>query len=381
MNFDSNLPEFHPGGNSNLPSKFAPGGLAPMYTVISEPLSQQARKDGPVRKWVKRKPGDTVTSRWLCTDDDEVMDGGDSSIFQGEEVLLPDSLPESLWQSHFRQHDMELSDRKEAEFLLQLYKQSSGRWPVIFDRWQAHPIYGLRGKSLESLKTRFSRLIMKIMEIDLLQRKKPSTGMERLQVSQQLKFLPAFSARYNEKNEYLRRIFLQNMFKRSQGADIDKLFNELMRVPNLTLKKRAPQPKQPTAPGPHAASSMVSNIQSDISGSEYARVKAVLNSVGLDRAGLPLTPKIGKLMATAEKEAATLLMMRDALQRKKQELELLRISGGNTNGLRPRAQMAANHSVVPQVSAPGTATPTPIPSVTPMGSNAGSSLIQQKRKR
>ena len=383
MNFDNTLPEFHPGGKSNLPVKFAPGGLPSMYPVISDPFSDQARMHGRVRKWFKRPVGAVIAARWSCGDDDDQMDEGQGAqVFQGEEILLPDVLPESLWQSHFRQNDMELSDRKEAEFLLQLYKQSSGRWPVIFDRWQAHPVYGLRGKSLESLKARFSRILMKLMEIALLQRKKPSTGMERLQLSQQLKYFPPFSSRYNEKNEYLRRIFLQNAFKRSQSSEIDKLFNELMRVPNLTLKKRAPQPKQPLTPGPHAASSLVSNIQSEVSVSEFARVKAILKNVGLDRTTLPHTPSVAKLMAIVEKEAATLLMMRDALQRKKQELELLRTTGGNSSGLRHRAQIVANQPVGPPVSAPQTAGTTPVPSVAPMGTSASAaSLIQQKRKR
>lgn len=352
-----------------------------MTTVTGDHVSSSSRMTAAPRKWVRTRSRDQVIANWARIDNDEGMEDDSSPIFLGEHALIPDCIPESLWQSHFRQQDSELADRREIEFLLQLYKQAAGRWPVIYDRWQAHPVYGMRGKSVESLKARFNRVIMKLMEIDVLQRRKPSSSMERLQVSQQLKYLPLFSLRYNEKHEYLRRVFLQNAYKRNQPNDIEKLFGELMRIPNLTLKKRAQAARPPPAPGPQATTASMVNIQTEVSASEFSRIKAILKSVGIDRSSMSLTPKNAKLMSVIEKEAAILLMMRDSLQRKKQELEILRTSGGNgSNQLRHKLSLAASNAPSAPVTAAQTSTVTPNPSVAPV-SMAGQSVAQQKRKR
>jgi hypothetical protein len=381
MFFDDSLPEFLPGGASNLAVKFSPGGLAPMCAVMTDPVSSSSRMTSHPRKWVRGRLDGRLGCSWAREDTDERMEDISSPIFQGEHSLIPDVIPESLWQSHFRQQDSELADRREIEFLLQLYKQAAGRWPVIFDRWQAHPVYGLRGKSMESLKARFNRVVMKLMEIDLLQRRKPSSAMERLQVSQQLKYLPLFSLKYNEKHEYLRRIFLQNANKRTQQSDVDRLLGELMRIPNLTLKKRGQTARPPPAPGPQAATGSLLSIQAEVSASEFARIKGILKSVGVDRSSLSLTPENAKLMAVIEKEAAVLLMMRDSLQRKKQELEILRTSGGTgSNQLRHKVSLPTVNNASAPVTAPPTSTATPNPSVAPVAMTAPS-LSQQKRKR
>ena len=372
MIFDDSLPEFIPGtSGSNLPVKFAPPGLPPMYPVLSDPTAPSNRMEEPVRKWRLSKGANSGASSWSNREDEPMHE--QLNIFQGEESLIPDTIAEELWQSHFRQHDAELNDRKETEYLMQLYKQSSGRWPVIYDRWQMHPVYGLRGKSIESLKSKFNKVAMKLIETDVLLRKRPSTTMERFQVTQHLKFLPIFAMKYNEKNEYLRRLFLENAFKRPASPDQDRWVNEIMRIPTLSVKKKGQQAKPPVIPGPHLASSLNASVQSEISSSEYTRVKAVLRGLGIDKTALANTPAVAKLMAVVEKEAAALLMMRDSLQRKKQELEILRTSGGNgVGGMRMRPPPSST-------SAPTSSASTPAPGMHMQPQSI--SISQQKRKR
>ena len=380
MIYDDSLDDFTVGGSwSRLPVKFAPHGPPPMVPVVLElPASDSSGSRGS-RSWrLERIPND-IAPRWIPQAQDAPMEEASSIVFHGEESLLPEAIPDSIWQDHFRHQDSELADRKETEFLLQLYIQSCGRWPVIYDRWVHHPVYGSRGKSLEALKARFSRVVTKLMEIDLFQRKKPNSNSERLQVSQQLKYLPLFTMKYNEKNEYLRRIFLQNIYKRGSSAELEKLMNELIRIPSLNMKKRLPSLKAPLTPGPHAASNLISNVQGELTASEYLRVKSLLKSVGLDRGRMSLTPKVARLLSIVEKEAATLLIMRDSLQRKKQELEILRSSGG--------AGVARLRNP-PQSTPPSTtAAVTPVTSSAPLLSAPAAttsqslSLSQQKRKR
>jgi hypothetical protein len=382
MIFDSSLPEFLPGSSSNFKPRFSPDGLVSMSTVISDPTHSIQRTSSPIRKWTRVRKNGVATASWVSHDEDINMAEPSSSFFLGEEVLIPDDLPESVWQVHFRNSETELTDRKETEFLLQLYKQTSGRWPVIYDRWQMHPVYGPRGKSLESLKARFARVILKLIEADLLQRRKPSTSMERLQVSQQIKYQPIHFARFNEKHEYLRRLFLQNAFKRTGTNEVDKLFGELMRVPSLNLKKRLPQSKPPLTSGPHASSNLVSVVQSEVSTSEYSRIKAILKAVGIDRTKMTITPKVLRLLAVVEKEAATLLMMRDSLQRKKQELELLRTSTGSAHAnVRSRYSGAPATNNIPPGNSTGTVNSSSTPALTPGSVIGASNLGQQKRKR
>ena len=381
MIYDDSLPEFVPGGaGAHLAIRFAPNGPPPMYAAISDPMAPENRMSSPVRKWELRRPNTGKALVWAVHEEVDSMRDSTSELFQGEELLIPDSIPDELWHAHFRQHDADLNDRKEADFLLQLFKQTCGRWPVIYDRWQMHPVYGLRGKSVEALKSKFNKIAMKLLEIDLLQRKRPASAMERIQVSQQLKYLPLFSMKYNEKNEYLRRLFLDNAFKRGVSADHEKAVSEIMRVPTMMMKKKSQQSKPPVAPGPHAASTLITTLQSEVTNSEYNRVKAVLKGLGVDRASTAITPKLAKLMATVEKEAATLLMMRDSLQRKKQELEILRTSGGNGAGAMRMRGAAATPPPAITVSpnAPNSAPPQTIqPSTTP----AAITISQQKRKR
>ena len=326
--FDESLEEFIPAniGRNSL-SIVSERGLPSMVTVISDPIIPSNHMEGRVRSWMRNRFHGETCSTWQRYDADGAMSNSSINVFHGEEDLIPDSIPDALWQSHFRQHDAELNDRRETEFLLFLYKQSSGRWPVIYDRWQMHPVYGLRGKSVESLKSKFNKVLMKLFEIDLLQQKRPATTVERIQISQQLKYLPIFAVKYNEKNEFLRRLFLENSFKRAP-QDMDKLVNEMLRIPTMNMKKKTNLGKLPSVPGPMLASSFVPVVQTDLSASEYTRVKAVLTSLGIDRAEAVRTPRLATLFAAIEKEAATLLMMRDSLQRKKQELEILRSSGG-----------------------------------------------------
>ena len=382
MFFDPPSSEALAEGISNLPVRFSPGGLAPMCAVLSDPVSiQKQMKLCQSGGWARKRQQGRYSFGWSRDDDDEYMGEAPTPAFVGEEGLIPDTIPESVWQDHFRQQDSDLADRKELEFLLQLYKQCAGRWPVIYDRWQGHPVYGMRGKSLESLKGRLNKVVLKLMEIDLLQRRKPSTSMERLQVSQQLKYLPLFAVRFNEKHDYLRRIFLHNSFKRPLVNDIDKLVGELMRLPNLAVKKRGHISRPPTPPGPQAATASVASIQSEISGSEMTRIRAILKCVGVEREGIILTPKITRLMSVVEKEAAILLMMRDSLQRKKQELEILRSGGGNgPNSFRHKGTIPGGISSSGPVTASQTSTVTPVPATSPV-SAVVPAIIQQKRKR
>lgn len=369
MIYDDSLSEFVPGGSgSRLTTKFAPPGLPSMSTVLADPISSPGKMKGHVRRWRRTRIPNAMTTVWSATDADVEMGGG-ISIFQGEESLVPESIPDDLWQTHFRQHDAELNDRKETEYLLQLYKQTSGRWPVIYDRWQMHPVYGLRGKSVESLKSKFNKVAIRLIEIDLLQRKRPATTIERIQFSQQLKYLPIFAMKFNEKNEFLRRLFLENSFKRPSTSDQDKMMNEIMRIPSLAMKKRQ-QGKPPVTPGPHLASSLIQTVHNDISNSEYNRVKAALKGLGADKSNLTMTPKVARLVAVVEREAAALLMMRDSLQRKRQELEILRTSGGNaSSGVRMRQ------------SGPAPVPPAPAVPVNLAAPPQSITISQQKRKR
>jgi hypothetical protein len=354
-----------------------------MITVISDPLADANRLDRPVRKWKRSQSfrQATGTSAWAPYDEDEKMEDDKAKVlsgFSGEESLIPETIPDELWQSHFRQHDAELNDRKETEHLLWLYKQCSGRWPVIYDRWQLHPVYGPRGKSLESLKSKFNKVIMKLLEIDIVQKRKPANSMERMQVSQPLKYLPIFCMKYNEKNEYLRRLFLENQFKRQSSPDAtavcDKFMNELMRIPNMTMKHKKNMAKPPIVPGPQLASSQIHSVHSEISLAESNRLKAVIKSLGIDRSIMMCTPKIAKLFSIVEREAHTLLMMRDSLQRKKQELEILRTSGGINSVGQTRAPR-----IMPAPPAVGSIPPQSTNAVDMMMTAAAAQ--QQKRKR
>jgi hypothetical protein len=380
MMYDESLDDFIVGGGtSQLPVKFAPQGPPPMIPVLIElPPSDSSVSRGS-RSWRLEHVPREIGLKWVPQNQDAPMEEASSTIFHGEESLLPETISDTIWQSHFRHQDTELADRKETEILLKLYLQSCGRWPVIHDRWVSHPVYGSRGRSLEALKSRFSRLVTKLVEIDLFQRKKPSSNSERLQVSQQLKYLPLFTMKYNEKNEYLRRIFLLNSDKRGSSPELDKLMNELTRIPTLNMKKRLPSLKAPLTPGPHAASSLMANVQAELSASEYLRVKSLLKSVGLDRAGMSITPKIARLLSVVEREAATLLIMRDSLQRKKQELEILRSSGGaGVTRLRNAPQ-----STPPSTTAALTPVTVSAPLLSAPAAQASQSLSlsQQKRKR
>jgi hypothetical protein len=340
--FDESLDAFIPSSSTAKVSyQFSEGGLPPMVTVISDPVGPKNWMEGRVRPWKQVNFSRDFSLAWRRADHDNSMQDTTVATFQGEEDLVPDSIPDGLWQSHFRQHDAELNDRRETEYLLQLYKRTCGRWPVIYDRWQMHPVYGLRGKSLESLKSKFNKVAMKLFEIDLLQQKQPASTVERIQICQQLKYLPLFAVKYNEKNEFLRRLFMENALKKNPH-EFEKQINEILRIPTISMKKKsAYHSRIVSVPGPQLASSLVPvSVQGELSASEYSRVKAVLLSLGIDRSRATATPKLAKLFATVEKEVATLLMMRDSLQRKKQELEILRTNGGvgavGGGGIRPR---------------------------------------------
>ena len=356
MIYDPAVSEFVAGGvGSRLPNRFAPPGLPSMSTVLADPLSSVNRTQGPVQKWKRSRMFDMANSAfmWKREDDDQEMSDDKEKallVFNGEEAVIPETIPDDIWQNHFRQHDADLSDRKETEFLLSLYRQCSGRWPVIYDRWQSHPVFGPRGKSMESLKSKFNKVVVKLLEIDAVKRRKAITASERMQATQSLRWLPIFAMKYNEKNEYLRRVFLENEFRRESSTDAtaacEKCVNEIMRVPNLTMKHKKTMggggPGKPSLiPGPQLSSTMIQSVHSEISLAESNRLKAILKSLGLDRSSMQRTPKLSKLFSIVEREAHTLLMMRDSLQRKKQELEILRTSGMNGgvgNGLnnRPR---------------------------------------------
>ena len=384
MIYDATVSEFVAGGvGSRVPTRVAPPGLPSMSTVLSDPLSRINRLQQPVHRWKRSRMLnlDYCASTWAREDHDEIMDGvnnGVLRVFSGEESLIPDSIPEDIWQAHFRQHDADLSDRKETEFLLSLYKQCSGRWPVVYDRWQSHPVFGPRGKSIESLKSKFNKVMLKLLEVDALKRNKATTATERIQATQSLRWLPIFAMKYNEKNEYLRRVFLENEFRRESSPEAisacEKYVNELMRVPNLTMKHKKAMtggPGKPALiPGPQLASSLIQSVHSEISLAESNRLKAILKSLGVDRASMQRTPKLSKLFSIVEREAHSLLMMRDSLQRKKQELEILRTSGMNGgvgNGLNNRPR--------PPPSGP------PSQNVNEVLMAAASAAAQQKRKR
>ena len=369
MIYDDDVPEYLPGGSgSRYPFKFAPPGLPSMYPNICDPMTVTNKLSRPVRSWkrVGGVPCDGESSGWVPVNSDEHM-VNISPNYQGEEGLLPDSIPDELWQTHFRQHDAELNDRKETEYLLSLYKECCGRWPVIYDRWQMHSVYGLRGKSIESLKSKFNKVVMKLMEIDVLQqRKAPLSNVDRIEVSQSLRCLPLFSIKYNEKNEYLRRLFVENLHKRTVADPMqEKALSELLRIPNLTMKKRRSPPI--AAPGTVVASSTIPNVQTEVSSAEANRIKAMLKALGIERENLAKTPKIGKLMATIEKQAHILIMMRDSLQRKKQELEILKATGANGHRKQQPPPPAPVHNVNTVLMEAAVA--------------AASAAAQQKRKR
>ncbi len=189
--------------------------------------------------------------------------------------------------------------------------------------------------------------------------------------------------KYNEKNEYLRRVFLENEFRRESSAEAtaacEKSANEIMRVPNLTMKHKknmaggGTAPAKPSlVPGPQLASSLIQSVHSEVSLAESNRLKAILKNLGIDRTSMQRTPKLSKLFSIVEREAHTLLMMRDSLQRKKQELEILRTSGMNGgvgNGLNNR----------PRPPPPGP--PSQNVNEVLMAAAAAAAAAQQKRKR
>jgi len=389
MIYDATVSEFVAGGvGSRLPNRFAPPGLPSMSTVLADPLSSINRMQRPVQKWKRSRMYDLENSAsvWKREDDDDAMlDDKEKTllVLSGEEAIIPETIPDDIWQNHFRQHDADLSDRKETEFLLSLYRQCSGRWPVIYDRWQSHSVFGPRGKSMESLKSKFNKVVVKLLEVDVLKRRKITTATERMQATQSLRWLPIFAMKYNEKNEYLRRVFLENEFRRESSADAtaacDKCVNEIMRIPNLTMKHKktmggGPPGKPSLIPGPQLSSTMVQSVHSEISLAESNRLKAILKSLGIDRTSMQRTPKLSKLFSIVEREAHTLLMMRDSLQRKKQELEILRtsgINGGVGNGLNNRPRP-------PPPSGPQSQN---VNEVLMAAAAAAAAAAQQKRKR
>lgn len=387
MIYDATVSEFVAGGvGSKVPTRLAPPGLPSMTTILADPLSRINRLQRPVQRWKRSKMLDMEysASTWTRENDDQEMQDEHHrvhTVFSGEEGLIPDTIPEDIWQSHFRQHDADLSDRKETEFLLSLYKQCSGRWPVVYDRWQSHPVFGPRGKSIESLKSKFNKVMLKLLEVDALKRRKATTATERIQATQSLRWLPIFAMKFNEKNEYLRRVFLENEFRRESSSEAmtacEKYVNELMRVPNLTMKHKKTMTGGPSKPtlvaGPQLASSLIQSVHTEMSLAESNRLKAILKSLGVDRTSMQRTPKLSKLFSIVERETHTLLMMRDSLQRKKQELEILRTSGMNGgvgNGLNNRPPR-------PQPSGP----PSQNVNEVLMAAAAAAAAAQQKRKR
>ncbi len=372
MLYDEHVGEFTAGDpSSQLPNTMSAPGLIPLSTVISDPLAPNVQLKRAARTWKLAQVANCSGGCrvWVSNSDesmsDQILPEAD------EESLIPDNIPDEIWQTHFRQGEGELNDKRETEFLLTLYKECSGRWPVIYDRWQSHSVYGPRGKSLESIKTKFSKAVSKLLEVDIFGRRKPSTSMDRLHLSRSLKFLPLFSMKYNEKNEYLRRIFLDNEFRRQKVAEAsnnaDRYMSDLMRMPSMTMKyKKGSRGGQPsTLPtGPHLTSSLVQSVHSEIGLAESNRVKAVLKSLGVNRNDMMRTPQLAKLFAIVEREAHVLIMMRDSLQRKKQELEIIRTSGLNGLGISHRPRTASQQ---PPVSVNHVAQSVPNP--------------QQKRKR
>lgn len=372
--------EFVPGGlGVSKPLRCAPPGLPSLIPSLTDPVGFSKKFKKSARPWKHsvtslRSPG---VKGWIPVDAEDGMDE-ECTEFTGEEALLPDHIPDDLWQTHFRQHDAELNDRKETEYLLSLYKDCSGRWPVIYDRWQTHRVYGLRGKSIESLKSRFNKVVMKLLEIDILQTRKPEHNIERMQVLQSLRFLPIFSIKYNEKNEYLRRIFLENSLKRQHPDALqEKALAEVMRVPNLTMKKRSNRSQALVAPGTVLASSNITNIQTEVSPADMNRIKAMLKSLGIDREDLSKTPKIGRLLATIEKETHTLIMMRDSLQRKKQELEILKSTGANGSQNQSSQRIKQLQPATPPINPTHNAHTV----LMEAAAAAASASMQQKRKR
>jgi hypothetical protein len=346
MLYHDDVGEFVPGDpGTHFPHVMGPPGLVPLTTCVSDSFVPKSGVTS-VRKWKRVRPalGGPTASVW-GTDSDETMEDVRLTTKCIEELLIPDEIPEDVWQMYFRQGDSELNDKRETEFLLSLYKECSGRWPVIYDRWQSHGIYGPRGKSIESIKAKFNRAVTKLLEVDAISRsKKPSS--DRSGHNRSLKYLPLFSMKYNEKNEYLRRMFLDNEYKRQKvseaSANADRYLGDLMRIPNMTVKmKKGQRSGQPSnlPPGPHLMSGLIQSVHSEISLSESNRVKAVVKGLGINRAEMMRTPQLAKLFAIVERETHMLLMMRDSVQRKKQELEIVKTSGTMGIGMsyRPKA--------------------------------------------
>jgi hypothetical protein len=331
MMFDDSLPDLDFGESGGCDSiHLGPPGLPPLVHVVSNPHLMDNKLSAPVRRWEKRAVGFS-RSRWCPV---EELGPSESTTAACEDDVVPDTIPDDIWQTHFRQTESDLSDKKEAEYILSLFRQCSGRWPVIYDRWLSHPIYGERGRPLESLKSKFFKVNSKLLEIDALQRNQPTNNSERAAVLSSVRLLLPFTLRYNEKNEFLRRAVKELQWKQT-AKDLDeqqKMLAEITRLPTISIRKKAPKPTLPV--GASLASQSTPSPLADLSQAEGNRVRAVLKALGLDRAKMATTPSLQKRFALIEREAHALIMLRDSLNRKRQELEILR-TGGNSGSIMP----------------------------------------------
>ena len=268
----------------NLLSEFYPGKPS---LFVSHPESVHR-----VKSWRKTEITSSVPTPisqsvwWPVTDSPPVVQPTVS-----EESRFSLHLDSESW-ANLRQDDWQ--DRTESELLLSLYRSTGGRWPVIYDRWSSDPVYGTKGRSLESLKSRFEKMANKLIAADV----------------------PRLA--YNEQYDLQRRNFLENAY----GKDPSVIENLSKIARDLFRSRPRPKPRTELNPPGRVGVGLAGRMP-ELSAGEAEKVRIVAESLGINLAGRARTVRVQKILSSIAKQLHSLVLLKESISAKISELDAL----------------------------------------------------------
>ena len=236
----------------------------------------------------------------------------------GEELLVPAYLDTDTWNLTIRGIETDWQDKTETDLLLSLYRSCGGRWPVIHDRWQSDPVYGSKGRTLESLKARFAKVFSKLQDSP--------------------------SLRYSEIYDQHRRQFLDQHLQKDPAVvdQQQRQARELFRS-KLRLKGKPENPRV----GVFTAAALAKHPE--LSPVESEKVKAAAAALGLDLFGTARTLRVQRLLAGIVKQLHCLVLLKESVATKIRDTESLAQNNQQQSVVKVKFGSVASNSVTKAV--------------------------------
>jgi hypothetical protein len=281
---------------------------------------------------------------------------------------IPAFIDPEVWNAAIRPMDQtgDWGERADTEFLLNLYRATGGRWIVVHDRWCAR--YGTRARTMEQLKSRFVKVIAKMIDLKLC-----TSGNGNF--------------RYSELYDTQRRNFLERTWKRDSAV-----LEQTARIVKDLFKKNKKAPVSgPVASGPSSGVRVGVSLASqlakspEVSAELAERLRFICNSLGVDKVenrGFLRSLRIQKAAAAVNKLIHSVLIVKEVIAAKKPGANVVL---GISSAAGPAGNAAAVYASSPQVPNGGT-TSTAAPGavrvrVQPGGVSAAATQSRATKKR